>query len=97
MSAPERLDAGTVDQALAAASSPWVREGDQIVLERRFPKFPDAIAFVDRVAVHAEAADHHPDIEVHYTAVRLVLWTHVSGGLTQRDLDLAATIAGEPG
>ena len=89
----ERIDPGTVDQALAAASSPWVREGDHLVLERRFETFADAISFVDRVAVLADAADHHPDIEVHYTAVRLVLWTHTAGGLTARDLDLAAGVA----
>ena len=91
---PERLDGGTVDQALAAAGSPWVREGDRLVLERRFETFPEAIAFVDAVAVLAEAADHHPDFAVHYTEVRLVLWTHTAGGLTALDLELAASIAG---
>ena len=97
MSAPDKIDPGTVDQSLAASSSPWVREGDRIVLVRRFDTFPEAVAFVDRVADHAEAADHHPDIEIHYAEVRLVLWTHVSGGITQRDLDLAATIAADAG
>jgi 4a-hydroxytetrahydrobiopterin dehydratase len=92
----DRLDGGTVDQALAAAGSPWTREGDRIVLERRFAAYLDGIAFVDEVARLADGADHHPDIEVHYTTVRLVLWTHTAGGLTQLDLDLAGRVAALP-
>jgi 4a-hydroxytetrahydrobiopterin dehydratase len=94
MSRPGRLDLGTVDQALAAAGSPWEREGDTLVLERRFDSFPDAIRFVDAVALEAEARDHHPDITVRYTLVRLELSTHDAGGLTQLDLDLAGAVAG---
>jgi 4a-hydroxytetrahydrobiopterin dehydratase len=93
VSRPPRLDLGTVDQALAAASSPWTREGDRLVLERRFATFPDAIAFVDAVAELAEAADHHPDIDVRYTLVRLEVSTHDAGGLTTLDLELAAAVA----
>lgn len=92
MSRPPRLDLGTVDQALAGAGSPWVREGQVIVLERSFSSFPDAIAFVVDVAREAEACDHHPDITVRYKDVRLELSTHDVGGLTQLDLDLAAAI-----
>jgi 4a-hydroxytetrahydrobiopterin dehydratase len=93
MTRPEALDLGTVDQALAADASPWVREGDRLVLERRFERFPDAITFVDRVAELAEEKDHHPNIEVRYTAVRLELWTHDAGGLTSLDLELAGAIS----
>ncbi|HEY8081881.1 MAG TPA: 4a-hydroxytetrahydrobiopterin dehydratase [Acidimicrobiales bacterium] len=93
MTRPPRLDPGTVDQALAAASSPWERSGDHLELERRFETFGDAIAFVNDVAALAEEADHHPDIEIRYTLVRLSLSTHDAGGLTQLDVDLAAAIA----
>lgn len=93
MTSRARLDPGTVDQALAAANSPWQRVGDRLELERTFARFKDAIAFVDAVAALAEARDHHPDFAVHYTEVRLVLWTHDAGGLTQLDVDLAAAIA----
>jgi 4a-hydroxytetrahydrobiopterin dehydratase len=89
---PSRLDLGTVDQALAKAGSPWVRENDVLILERRFTSFPDAIAFVVDVAREAEARDHHPDITVRYKDVRLQLSTHDVGGLTQLDLDLASAI-----
>jgi 4a-hydroxytetrahydrobiopterin dehydratase len=88
-----RLDPARVDAVLAEQASPWTREGDRLVLERRFDGFAAAIAFVNVVAGLAEAADHHPDFEVHFDTVRLVLWTHVAGGLTQRDLDLAQEIA----
>jgi len=90
---PERIDAGTVDQALASAGSPWVREGDCLTLTRRFGSFAEAIAFVNDVAALADAANHHPDIEVHYDTVSLSVSTHDAGGLTALDLDLAAAIA----
>lgn len=94
MTRPPRLDAGTVDQALAAANSPWERRGDTLVLERTFASFADAIAFVNAVATEADARNHHPDISIRYTAVRLELSTHDVGGLTELDVQLAAAIAG---
>lgn len=93
MTRPPRLDAGTVDQALAAAGSPWERQGETLVLERRFASFADAIRFVVDVAREAEARDHHPDISIRYTLVRLELSTHDVGGLTELDVDLAGAIA----
>jgi 4a-hydroxytetrahydrobiopterin dehydratase len=93
VSRPSRLDLGSIDQALASADSPWERQGDVLVLEQRFDTFAEAIGFVDAVAREAEERDHHPDISVRYTAVRLELSTHDAGGLTQLDLDLAEAIA----
>ena len=93
MTRPPRLDAGTVDQALAAAGSPWERQGDVLVLERRFSTFAEAIRFVDAVALEADARDHHPDISIRYTLVRLELSTHDAGGLTELDVALAGAIA----
>jgi 4a-hydroxytetrahydrobiopterin dehydratase len=60
-------------------------------LERTFelPSFPDAIAFVNRVAELAQAEDHHPDIGVSYKKVTLRWTTHSEGGITDRDEDLA--------
>ena len=73
----------------------WQREGDALVRELEFPDFRAAIAFVDRVAAAAEAADHHPDILVHrYRRVRLTLTTHSAGRVTERDEQLARTIDG---
>jgi 4a-hydroxytetrahydrobiopterin dehydratase len=56
------------------------------------PTFAEGIRFVDRVAVEADARDHHPDIDIRYTAVTLALSTHSAGGLTRQDFDLAGRI-----
>jgi 4a-hydroxytetrahydrobiopterin dehydratase len=75
------------------ASSDWDREGQAIAREWKFEDFGQAIAFVNRVAEAAEAANHHPDILVHgWNKVRLELSTHSEGGLTQADFDMAARI-----
>ena len=55
-----------------------------------FRTFPEAIAFVGRVAEAAERAQHHPDLDIRYTKVTAVLSTHDAGGkVTQQDVDLA--------
>ena len=59
------------------AGSDWTREGDAIVREWTLGDFVGAIAFVNRVAELAEAANHHPDVLVHgWNHVRLTLSTH---------------------
>ncbi len=64
-----------------------------IVRELAFADFAAAIAFVDRVAAAAEAANHHPDILLHgWNKVRLTLSTHSAGGLTGADFQLAAQL-----
>lgn len=71
----------------------WRREGDAIVRDWRLADFRAAIAFVERVAEVAEAANHHPDILVHgWNKVRLTLSTHSEGGITAADLALAAQL-----
>ena len=76
------------------AGGEWHRhEGDSIAREVKFADFAGAIAFVNRVAEAAEAANHHPDILVHgWNKVRLTLSTHSQGGLTDADFALAAQI-----
>jgi 4a-hydroxytetrahydrobiopterin dehydratase len=75
------------------ASSDWQREGPSIVREWKLADFAEAIAFVNRVAQAAEAADHHPDILIHsWNRVRIELSTHSEGGLTQADFEMAARI-----
>ena len=64
-----------------------------IARDWKFEDFRGAIAFVDRVADAAEAANHHPDILVHgWNKVRLELSTHSEGGITEADFALAARI-----
>lgn len=70
----------------------WAREGDAIVRRYTFKKFADGIRFVDRVAVAADAADHHPDIDIRYTTVTMSLSTHSEGGVTAKDARMAGEI-----
>jgi len=72
----------------------WAREDDEIVKSFDCETFAGSIAFVVKVAFLAERADHHPDIDVRWRRVRIALTTHDAGGLTNRDLDLAAEIEG---
>ncbi len=70
----------------------WTRKGDVILRAFTFPAFAEGIRFVDRVAVLADAADHHPDIDIRWTTVTMALSTHSAGGLTRKDMALAAAI-----
>jgi 4a-hydroxytetrahydrobiopterin dehydratase len=86
------LSDGDLERRLAECGA-WSRAGDAIVRELSFADFAAAIAFVNRVAETAEAANHHPDILLHgWNKVRLTLSTHSQGGLTDADFDLAAQI-----
>ncbi len=68
----------------------WTLEGDAVRKQYTFANFPDAIAFVNRLAPKAEAADHHPDILINYKRVTLTYSTHSEGGLTEKDFAGAA-------
>jgi 4a-hydroxytetrahydrobiopterin dehydratase len=81
-----RLTEDQIGRALAELSG-WTREGEAIRRQFTFGGFPDAIAFVTRLAFDAEAADHHPDILINYKRVTLTYSTHSEGGLTQKDVD----------
>jgi 4a-hydroxytetrahydrobiopterin dehydratase len=85
------LDTATVRAALADLGG-WQLEDDAIVREWRFDGFRAAISFVNEVADLAEEADHHPDLWNSYATVRVRLTSHDVGGVSQRDLDLAARI-----
>jgi 4a-hydroxytetrahydrobiopterin dehydratase len=87
------LSADVVQQHLASLPG-WTRENDTITKTFRFATFPDGIACIARVADVAEAQQHHPDIDIRYTAVTFTLSTHDSGGITGKDFELAAAIEG---
>jgi 4a-hydroxytetrahydrobiopterin dehydratase len=70
----------------------WERRGKEIRRTWAFADFKAAMAFVNRVAELAEAANHHPDIDIRYSKVTLALSTHDAGGLTARDFALAESI-----
>jgi 4a-hydroxytetrahydrobiopterin dehydratase len=81
-----------VDQALAEQHLKWTREGDLLVTSVKLRDFAAALEFVNAVGAAAEAANHHPDIDIRWNRVNLALTTHDAGGLTNFDLALAARI-----
>jgi len=85
------LSEAEVESALAVLPG-WLRSGDEIEKTFERSSFADAIAFVVRVGFLAEAADHHPDVDIRWRRVRVALTTHDSGGLTANDTDLAMKI-----
>lgn len=72
----------------------WVRTGDTIERTYDLDSFAGAIAFVVRVGFLAEQADHHPDLDIRWKRVRVLLTSHDAGGITERDLALAEAIQG---
>ena len=70
----------------------WSQEGEAIVKSFEFADFPAAIAFMGKAAQSIDEMDHHPEWTNVYNRVDIRLTSHDAGGLTQRDLDLAAAI-----
>jgi 4a-hydroxytetrahydrobiopterin dehydratase len=87
----------TITVALAALPG-WALAGDGLAIERdwRFRDFPEAFAFMTRVALLAEKADHHPEWSNVWNRVSIRLTTHDAGGLSERDFALARAIEGGP-
>ena len=72
-----------------AALPEWKVVAGELVRTFQFKNFRGALDFVNRVGELAEAASHHPDIDIRYNRVRLGLVTHDAGGLTEKDFELA--------
>jgi 4a-hydroxytetrahydrobiopterin dehydratase len=86
-----RLDDTAIEEGLQRLPG-WERRGDEIVKAFTRQDFAHAMVFVNEVAVAAEAAGHHPDIDIRWNKVTLALSSHAEGGLTDRDFQLAARI-----
>lgn len=87
-----KLTSEQIDRQLLLLPT-WRSEGGLIVRDYVFGDFAEAMKFVNQVAVQAEAHRHHPDIDIRYNKVRLSLVSHDLGGVTERDLDLAAALS----
>ncbi len=72
----------------------WEQSEGQITKQYKLDGFPSAVAFVVRISYEAEAANHHPDLDIRYDKVRVTLSTHSEGGVTAKDVDLARTVEG---
>jgi len=88
---PTPLPDAEIDSGLSRLPG-WAREGDAIVRTYELESFPAVIELVRQIADLAEAANHHPDLDIRYSKLRVALSSHDAGGITQRDLDLAAKI-----
>ena len=86
-----RLDDTAVEEGLARLPG-WERRGDQIVKSFVRADFAQAMVFVSEGAGAAEAAGHHPNIDICWNTVTLAVSSHAEGGLTDRDFQLAARI-----
>jgi 4a-hydroxytetrahydrobiopterin dehydratase len=86
-----RLDDTAVAEGLQRLPG-WERRGNEIVKTFTREDFAHAMVFVNEVASAAEAAGHHPDIDIRWNKVTLVLSTHSEGGLTTNDFELAHRI-----
>ena len=82
---PEEIQAGL-------AHLRWARQGDHITKTVKRRNFAEALAYVNAVGALAEAANHHPDIDIRWNTVTLNLSTHSAGGITTADLELAGRI-----
>ncbi len=83
------------EQATAlAALTDWTLRPDGLAITRdfKFADFSEAFAFMTRVALLAEQADHHPEWSNVYNRVHITLTTHDAGGLSQRDVKMAKAI-----
>ena len=89
-----RLEQQEIDTALAGDLKQWTQDGDSLVRTVEAPSFLEAIDGVRRVAEVAEEADHHPDIDIRWRTLTFRLSTHSEGGITAKDLELAAQIDG---
>ena len=89
------MNALSAEEARSRLGNPpgWQIEAGELVRTFQFKDFRAALHFVNQVGEAAEAAGHHPDIDIRYNRVRLALVTHDAGGLTAKDFDLASQAA----
>jgi 4a-hydroxytetrahydrobiopterin dehydratase len=84
------MEPAEIDAALRDLE--WARDGEVLVKVVKRRNFAESLAVVNAVGAVAEAADHHPDIDIRWDTVTLRLTTHSAGGLTQKDIALATEI-----
>ncbi len=87
----DKLSDNEIQAALTGLSG-WSLADGKLHFERTFGDFKEAFAFMTRVALAAEQANHHPEWFNVYNRVRIDLTTHDAGGISQRDVDLAQQI-----
>ena len=85
------LKENEIDDYLSGLSD-WSRVDNEITKTYKLKNFIESIGFVNKIAILAEKADHHPDILIQYSKVKINLATHSEGGITIKDINLAGEI-----
>jgi 4a-hydroxytetrahydrobiopterin dehydratase len=89
------LSADTIASLAGELGGEWhLVQSRRLEAEYRFPDFAQALTFTNRVGELAEAEGHHPEVLLGWGKVKIFLWTHAAGGLTNNDFILAAKISG---
>ena len=70
----------------------WTREGDVIAKTFDHDDFVGSVEFVRRLTGPAEEMNHHPDLEISWSEVKVSITNHAAGGLTAADFELAGKI-----
>lgn len=82
-----------VEAAMRTFHNDWTNVDHKLLqLHTVFVDFDESMSFVNHVAKLANAADHHPDIHIHFDTVIVELWTHDADGVTDKDISLAKQI-----
>jgi 4a-hydroxytetrahydrobiopterin dehydratase len=92
MTDEKAFDERTIRKALRELKGWSLSEDGRFVKEFGFVDFSAAFGFMARVALLAESSNHHPEWANVYNRVSIALYSHDAGGITQRDVDLAAAI-----
>ena len=88
MAAAAKLSEERVKEALTQLPG-WSVKEEKLHREYKFADFPHAIGFMTTAAIHIEKMNHHPEWFNVYSRVQVDLTTHDSGGITQKDVELA--------
>ena len=88
MGAKDPLSQEEIDKRLQALPN-WKKDDKAIIRVQTFPKYLDALEYVNRVGKTAEKENHHPDIFMNYKRVTVRYWTHTARGVTEMDFKLA--------
>jgi 4a-hydroxytetrahydrobiopterin dehydratase len=86
-----RLSDQEIEQALTECDG-WSRDGDAIVKDFDRGDFAGSVDFVNAIAPSAEEMNHHPDLEISWSKVKVKITTHSEGGLTGNDFELARKV-----
>ncbi len=89
---PTLLDQNAIDLGLAGLHEGWTGTPAGLRRSIEFADFMSAVQFIGQLAPQCERLDHHPDLDLRWRRVDIALTTHSAGGVTEKDLALAAVV-----